>query len=219
MKLLIFLLLSFTLLFGDYLSKGLELEDDGKFRQAFDYFRKSAVFEDSAVANFKLGIIYYRGDIVKKDIKKAVNYFKTASKKGHIKAKYNLAVIYANKKSKYYDPYNAFLLFKEAANSGHAAAANRVGMFYMEGEEGATKVNQLEAFRWFRKAHDGGDLAGSCHLGLQYLFGIGVFENVGYAKTLIEPGYKKKIPTCVKIWRDNKLWKYKKKEYYQFFKK
>lgn len=48
----------------------------------------------SASANFSLGVCYHFGKSVKKDIRKAIECYKTAASSGHLDAIYNLSIVY-----------------------------------------------------------------------------------------------------------------------------
>ena len=50
---------------------------------------------NSAVDQFKLGVNYFRGNSVPKDLKKATYWFTKAAEQGHANAQYNLGTCYA----------------------------------------------------------------------------------------------------------------------------
>ena len=67
----------------------------------FDYYKKRLEIKDIE-AYYELGKTYYLGNVVPKNYQKAYLYLKKAAILDHKKAKYNLGIIYLNKKTKYY---------------------------------------------------------------------------------------------------------------------
>lgn len=55
--------------------------------------------QGNALAQYNLGVMYYKGEGVQKNNAKAVEWFKQAAKQGHTKSQYNLDVMYSNGES------------------------------------------------------------------------------------------------------------------------
>ncbi len=65
------------------------------------------------------------------------------------------------------------------------------------------------AVKWFEQAYfEHNYKPASCNLAVMFANGYGVFPNFGRAKKLAQEGYEKKIPTCVKVYKDFRLYKY-----------
>ena len=59
--------------------------------------------QGNASAQYNLGVMYYKGEGVKKDNAKAIEWFKLAANQGHPRSQYNLEAMYSNGESAY--PY------------------------------------------------------------------------------------------------------------------
>lgn len=46
-----------------------------------------------AKSQFNMGVIYRKGEVVKQDYNKAIEWFEKAAKQGHTKSKFNIAEI------------------------------------------------------------------------------------------------------------------------------
>lgn len=107
------------------------------YKKAYDYFRQGS--------NIEIGdpdIYYYLGLYhetalggVKKDYKKAVQWYEKAIKKGSRKANYRLGKMILNGSGVKKDPYRAFVLIKSAAmqGRGYAEAIHWLGYLYENG--------------------------------------------------------------------------------------
>ena len=106
--------------------------------------------------------IYFAGfTIVKRDIQKAISYYKMASNEGDIEAKLSLAMLYMDDENDRLegDPINqkrAFDLYMECALQGNRYAMTQVGFFYCMGKYGVQR-NIEEGSDWLEKAAKSGD--------------------------------------------------------------
>lgn len=159
-------------------------------------------------ANFNLGVIYFKGKKVKKDLNQAMKYFQRASASGQEKAKYNVAIIYANKNYTKYDLKKSYQLFEELANLDNPKAQNKLALFLTYGLGGINK-DYKQAVSWLEKAYfEHNYFPASCNLAFMFAEGKGVFPNFGRARKLAQEGYEKKLPKCVKVYKEYKLHKY-----------
>ena len=166
-------------------------------------------------SDFMLGIKYYKGDGVKRDLNRAVRYFERSAKDGNIKAKYNIAVIYGSKNYQNHNYSKAFDLFLELAKNGHAKAQNRVGMALLYGT-GIDKDYKM-AVRWFEESYFNGKYKpAGCSLALMYVMGKGVFVNLGRASKLAKDGIRYNLPLCKKVYNEFNLYKYKEDKGFKF---
>ena len=76
-------------LFADTFTGANKAYKSGDIKMAIKLYKELAR-GGSDEANFKLGIIYYKGKGIKKDIQKAIYYFEKASLYDHKKAQYNI---------------------------------------------------------------------------------------------------------------------------------
>lgn len=196
----------FTQSFCSYFEDATKAFEEKNIEKALYFYKKSAITgNDEAI--FILGKIYYNGKYVKQDLEKALFYFSKIAAYGNQKAKYNTAIIYANKNYKKHNYKKAYDIFLELAQEGYAKAQNKVGIFLLHGL-GVDKDYKM-AVKWFEQAlfvHQ--YQPASCNLAIMFANGYGVFPNFGRARKLAQEGYEKKIPTCVKVYKEFKLHKY-----------
>jgi len=195
--------------FCTYFEDGTKAFNEKKIKKALYFYTKSAIAgNDKAI--FILGKIYYNGKYIKQNLEKSLYYFEKISAYGDKKAKYNSAIIYANKKYKKHNYKKAYNLFLELAQEGYAKAQNNIGIFLLYGIGGIDKDYKM-AVKWFEQAYFKHHYQpASCNLAIMFANGYGVFPNFGRARKLAQKGYDKKMPTCVKVYKEFKLYKYPK---------
>ncbi len=84
------------------LSYGVE-EKSEKFQ-----WHEAAAKEGYAGSQYNLGVMYYLGEGVQKDYKKALEWFKVAANQGHDEAKFRIGQMYANGEVVERSPLKAF---------------------------------------------------------------------------------------------------------------
>lgn len=135
--------------------------------------------QGDALAQMKLGTMYYRGYGVSKDDAEAVRWFRRAADQGDALAQAILATMYRDGQGVSKDDAEAVRWFRRAADQGYASAQGDLGVMYAQGL-GVPK-DYVEAVRWFRKAADQGDALAQKNLGDMYHNGYGVSENYAEA--------------------------------------
>lgn len=75
-----------------YYEKGKELSKNGEYDKAFEYYQKAAE-KGYAQAQFTLGVCYFNGDDVEKDLSEAVKWYRKAADQGHAEAQNALRVL------------------------------------------------------------------------------------------------------------------------------
>ena len=113
-------------------------------------------YEDAAEkgdskAQYNLGVCYFKGDGVKQDFGKAVEWFKKSSEQGYGHAQCFLALCYTFGKGVKQDHAEALRLFREAAKKDIAEAQFNLGNFYETGKGGVT-ADVEKAKEWYLKA-------------------------------------------------------------------
>ena len=156
-------------------------------------------------ALYHLGWLYYLGETIKKDSKRANELFKQASGKkeeafahalkwlhqlainGDTRAQFFFITLYL-KDGTYIDKKsldsffelikdkNTFVWSKKAAVKGDPGAQALLALYYYEGESGVNK-NMKSAFDWATKAAMQGSFAGQYLLGILYKEGKGILQN------------------------------------------
>ena len=125
----------------------------------------SICFEESGKVDDSLanGILYFNGNLVEKDYKKAKKYLEIASTKGSTRAKTLLAKIYYSGLGTKKDLKKALVLYKELH------ADNIVGWIYYTGDKSIQ--NYEKAFYSFYRAANNSNLIGRSNIGLMYFRG------------------------------------------------
>jgi len=199
---------------GDMLDDANSAYKNKEYLKAIPLYKKLAR-DGSKEANFKLGVIYYSGKGVKRDLNRAVRYFQNAANKADTKSKYNLAVIYGLKQYVNHDNRESFNRFLELAKNKDPKAQYRVGMALLYGI-GVDK-DYKDAVRWFEQSYFiGGYKPAGCSLSLMYVMGHGVLVNLGRAAKLAKDGMRYNLPLCKKVYKEFNLHKYKEDKGFKF---
>ena len=163
-------------------AKGKGLEKN--VSKAIELYTKAASL-GSKYAQQTLGHRYVHGRGVEKNIKKGIEYYKQSAKQGHAKAAYELAELY-RKGTMVVKDYHKSLENYHIAASGRKSLYNKVpkarswiGYFYEKGF--AVKKDVNEAFKWYLRAANQGDLYAQSQLGTYYQKGIAVEKNLSIA--------------------------------------
>jgi len=101
------------------------------------------------------GIYYMRQG----DFKEAINYFSKGKEKGSIESYAQLGSLYL---SFLHNENKAVKNFKVAANAGHGKSAHNLGVYYYK------NFKYDEAYKWFMKSYETGDLNSLLSIGLMY---------------------------------------------------
>ena len=142
------------------------------FKLAYKYYKVAA--DHNLPAGLEsLGMAYYHGRGVPRNIDKAFTLVKKASEKDP-NAKLNLAVFYLETEQ-YKNYEEALKIYTEFANAGNTQAQQNLGYMYMVGQ--GTKVDYDEAMKHFRIVYQKDPIAG---LSIAYMMelGLGVPQNL-----------------------------------------
>ena len=136
-------------------------------QKALELWREAALALHYHDALSKLGTLYRKGEIVEKDIHKAIEYFTSAGTLGSSNALWALGAIYFHGEGVPKDRERAILYYQMAAGMGHTKAQVDLGIAYEKGF-GVPK-NLDEAVRWYRAAARSGEYLGNvCLVRLGY---------------------------------------------------
>jgi TPR repeat protein len=124
------------------------------------------------VAQFKLGIAYFNGEGVAKDLVEALKWHRKAADQQLVEAEYIVAVCYDEGKGVEIDRAEALKWYRKAAEHGVAEAQYRMGVHH-----GAILNDWVEAVKWYRKAADQGVDDAQFWMGCCYLNGQGVAKD------------------------------------------
>ena len=148
-----------------------------------------------AIAQYSLGVCYYRGLGVAKDTGEAMKWFSKAAKQGNVAAQMFLGVCYANgigvpkdedEAAKWYrkaseNPNQSVIVefLRSNAEQLDADSLTTLGLAYYFGNGVPPDYN--EATKWFQKAAEQGNVEAQYYLGTCYGNGEGVEKDSGEA--------------------------------------
>ena len=159
--------------------------DKGCSNAKGDLDKLAVYIANNVEAQYNLGLLYFNGDGVPKDLKQAVSWFTKAAEKGDARAQYYLGNAYVLGEGVSKDLKQGFEWYSKAAEQGIAKAQYNVGLAYYQGQP-VTK-DLKKAFEWYSKAAEQEHIGAQMFLGLMYLAGEGVNQDDNKAFNL----YKK----------------------------
>lgn len=81
------------------LNEGIAAYDAGDYTKAYEILYPLAAYKRDPEAQFHMGMIYFYGEGVEKDIAQAMEWWKKAMKNGHVDAAYRLSEIATSTKT------------------------------------------------------------------------------------------------------------------------
>ena len=163
---------------GD-LEKGIALSEAKQYGEAFPLIEKEAR-QGNAKAPFYLGKMYDFGEGTKKDLKKAIYWYRQGARQGDPKAMHNLASLYVRGEGVEKDFKKAVELYSQAAEKGLPMAQHNLSVMYADGK--GVKQDYAKAFEWAYKAAVQGYKDAQYNVGYSYTKGEGIKQD--YAKAL-----------------------------------
>ena len=136
-----------------------------------------------------LGVCYFYGEGVEKDIDKAIELLREASKQGEENAQYYLGICYYNGEGVEKDVEKYIELIESAANQGNSDAITELGIIYKEGK--IKSKNTYMAIELFKQAANKGNPDAQVYLGICYFYGEGVEQDFSKAFKLFKEASKK----------------------------
>ena len=112
----------------------LEAAQQGDFATALSIWRPLAE-QGNAAAQFNLGLMYEKGDGVRKDEQEAARWYYKAALQGHVGAQLNLGTMYDEGKGVAEDNRKAAQWYNQAATKGEVAASTNLAIMRQFGEE------------------------------------------------------------------------------------
>ena len=119
-----------------------------------------------ADAQVRLGVRYYDGNGVSKDVQQAVSWWRKAAEQGNATAQYFLGVMYAIEHDVSQDYPQAVNWWRKAAEQGNASAQFSLGAMYARGQ--GVPQDFQQAAHWWRKAAEQGHEESQYNLGVVY---------------------------------------------------
>lgn len=138
------------------------------------YWYKKAVELGDVSANHDVASLYYRGEIVEKDVDKAFQYYKAGADKGDADCITSLAICYHKGEGAEQCYKSAFELFKKAAKKDNAVAEAYLGEYY---SKGYVRKDLKRSFYWYKQAALNGHADAQYNVGVSYEKGVGVAKD------------------------------------------
>ena len=143
----------------------------GENKDAFSSDMARAEQGDAEAQN-RIGVYYYTGRNVEKDLAKGVEWFQKAADQGSANAQKNLGNCYQSGEGVDRDDTLGAFYYQKAAEQGMAEAQALLGDCYYNGQ-GVDK-DYTQAAVWYQKAADQGHAGARVALGSMYYYGLGV---------------------------------------------
>lgn len=160
------------------IESGIELYNSRRFVEALPLLEVAANQND-AKSQYCLAVIYADGYGVKKDLSKAIKWFRKSAEQNYDKALFRMAKLYQDGDGVPQDDKAALKLFLKAAEQGHILAAYKLGIIYEKGL-GVYK-DETTATSWYEKAALKGYDKAQTEIGYRYLKGIGITKDYNKA--------------------------------------
>lgn len=168
---LFFILLPFLFggsVLGADLQKGNSISDDVDLEATLEETTLRAEQGD-AVAQFKLGEMYYEGKRVRQDDKIAIEWFTLAADQGNADAQADLGLMHSQGRGVSRDGKAGIEWYRLAAKQGNAKGQYILGLMYYNGFD--VPEDRKLGFKWYTLAAEQGNAAAQFRLGLMYLSG------------------------------------------------
>lgn len=105
-------------------------------------------------AQFKLGIMYFKGRETSQDYKEALKWFQRAAEQGLSEAQYNIGVMYIEGKGVSQNYTEALKWFNKAAKQNDPKAQYNLGVIYASGVR--VPQDYIKAYAWLILAYSNG---------------------------------------------------------------
>ena len=136
---------------------------------------KKAARHGSGVAYYLLGTLYYEGDLLKKDDKKAFENWQKAASLKDPHGGSHLAYAYIEGVGCDKDVAKGIDVYKQAVENGSGQSANNLYVIYWKGDNGVKKDEELAKY-YLLKAAELGDDWGCFNLGMHYFHGSSIVD-------------------------------------------
>ncbi|MDD2335781.1 MAG: tetratricopeptide repeat protein [Geobacteraceae bacterium] len=131
-------------------SSGVAAYKRGEYSKALKECRANRTPE----GDFALGLMYYKGEGVKRDPKEAATYFRRSAEQGHAGAQYNIGLMRLNGRWVQKDLKKSAYWFHLSAEQENARAQYNLGLMYARGD--GVEKDRRKAVGWLaRSAHQG----------------------------------------------------------------
>ena len=135
----------------DILVDGVNAWSEGNYTLAHELLRPLSA-QGSAVAQYIIGLMYFRGKVVEKDYKEAIKFLNLSAKQGYFRAEHKLGSIYSGSLLGKSDYRKAIKWFRLASGQGYAPSQYFLATLYENGD--GIKQDYIRAHMWFSLASE-----------------------------------------------------------------
>jgi len=132
--------------YSNALIDGVNAWSKGNYAQAHELLSPLSA-QGSEVAQYIIGLMYFRGKVVKKDYKKSIKFLNLSAEQGYMRAQHKLGNIYTGNLLGKPDYRKASEWFRLASKQGYAPSQYFLATFYEDGY--GVKQNYIRAYMWF----------------------------------------------------------------------
>ncbi|MCE5294554.1 MAG: F-box/SEL1-like repeat protein [Chlamydiales bacterium] len=154
--------------------------DKKDYCSAFHWLFKAAIQQDAEAQN-SVGLLFYYGQGIYKDLEDAAKWFLLAAEQGHNAAQFNIGIAFYNGHGVGEDHAEAFKWLLLAAKQGHIGAQCKVAIMYKQGD--GVAADMAQAINWLESAANAGKLEACYQLG--QLYEKGEFVPVDMAQAFV----------------------------------
>ena len=148
----------------------------GDYETALKYYQRAVSLDAKNVrAISRIGMMYKRGLGVKRDYKKALDWYAKGAATGDASSIFNVGTFYLAGQGVKRDYEEAMMWFRLASEKGCADADYQMGCLYFSGT--GVKQDYREAIDWFQKAADRRYLGALVNIGYMCCNGMGVVKD------------------------------------------
>jgi hypothetical protein len=137
----------------DLLRQASELIEAGQGRQALELFTRAAAAGDP-IGEYGLGVLYFQGSGVARDIDESTRHFRAAAQRGHVLAQYNLGNAYLHGRGVEKSLDDAEFWWRKASVAGYVRAQYNLGTLLLE--NAGTEELKEEGIAWLRASAERG---------------------------------------------------------------
>jgi len=135
--------------YPDILVDGVSAWSEGNYTLAHELLRPLSA-QGSAVAQYIIGLMYFRGKVVGKDYKESIKFLNLSAEQGYARAQHKLGNIYTGDLHGKPDYRKAIKWFRLASEQGYAPSQYFLAILYENGD--GIKQDYVRALMWFTLA-------------------------------------------------------------------
>jgi len=157
---------------ADWLARGVAAREKQQYLKALEAWRRASAQGD-AEADYRIGLLYARGEGVVQSLPDAVSWYRRAAEAGHADAQYQLGLIYLNGANSAAGGLDHW--FEVASQQNSEAAQQTLNMLFPNGI--AVEKDLDQARHWIWAAAAAGKVEAQAVLGEIYRRGLGITQD------------------------------------------